>query len=147
MAASRQEAESPDAFRSPNPHGQRLATRPRILLAAEPRPQPRPVSRRTRARGTPGRQKAKAGADPSRKKDLGVARAPLLSHGLLLPSRKSSSTNTNDSRQRIEHAAGEDFRDSFFLFSMASSARVWDKLFSTFLSACLTAGIPEYSVH
>lgn len=62
-------------------------------------------------------------------------------------SRKSSSTNTNDSRQRIEHAAGEDFRDSFFLFSMASSARVWDKLFSTFLSACLTAGIPEYSVH
>lgn len=82
MAASRQE--SPDAFRSPNPHGQRLATRPRILLAAEPRPQPRPVSRRTRARGTPGRQKAKAAADPSRKKDLGVARAPLLSHGLLL---------------------------------------------------------------
>lgn len=119
MAASRQEAESPDAFRSPNPHGQRLATRPRILLAAVPRPQPRPVSRRTRARGTPGRQKAKAGADPSRKKDLGVARAPLLSHGLLLPSRKSSSTNTNDSRQRIEHAAGEDFRDSF------SSCLVW----------------------
>lgn len=29
--------------------------------------------------------------------------------------RKSSSTNTNDSRQRMEHAAGEDFRDSLLV--------------------------------